>query len=275
MTFQEIVNYKIVDTESFTLTLYHVFIIILTIFIVRLVLALIKRFFNRTFIKSKIDSGKTHSIYQILKYIIWVFAVGLILDTVGIDMTILVAGSAALFVGIGLGLQQIFKDIVGGIILLFEESLTINDIIEVDGVIGKVKQTRLRTTKILTRDNIIMIIPNSRFMENKVTNWSHMDEISRFSVKVGVAYGSDVKIVEQILLKVASQHDEISKKHDPFVRFTNFGDSSLDFELFFWSANSFYIENIKSDLRFEINREFLENNVSIPFPQRDVHLIQS
>lgn len=273
MTFKEIINYSLIDTENVTITVSNLFFIIIAIVSIRIILGLIKRFLSRPAITNKIDISKSFSIYQFFKYIIWILAIGLILDSVGIKMTILVAGSAALFVGIGFGLQNIFKDILSGIILLLEENLAVNDVIELEGgIIGRVKQISLRTTLIEKRDNIIMIIPNSEFIEKRVINWSHLDDISRFSVKVGVAYGSDVELVKRILLEVAKNHESITHENEPFVRFTDFGESSLDFELFFWTKESFIVENIKSDLRFEINKAFIENNITIPFPQRDLHM---
>jgi small-conductance mechanosensitive channel len=273
MTFREIVQYRLIDSENVTLTISHLFFIILAIILIRLILVLIKKFLNRPLVAKKIDPSKSFTIYQFFKYFIWILAIGLILDSVGIKMTLLVAGSAALFVGIGFGLQNIFKDILSGIILLIEEHLGVNDVIQLDGgIVGRVKQITLRTTLIETRENIIMIIPNSEFIEKRVINWSHLDELSRFSVTVGVAYGSDVELVQDVLLDVAMNNKNITSKNKPFVRFTNFGDSSLDFELFFWTSHSFIVENIKSDLRFEINKAFIEKEISIPFPQRDVHL---
>jgi len=273
MTFKEIIHYNLINTENVTVTVSNLVFIVIAIISIRVFLGLIRRFLNRPPISNKIDPSKSFTIYQFFKYIIWILAIGLILDSVGIKMTLLVAGSAALFVGIGFGLQNIFKDILSGIILILEENLGVNDVIELEGgIIGRVKQISLRTTLIEKRDNIIMIIPNSEFIEKRVINWSHLDEISRFSVNVGVAYGSDVELVKRILLEVAKKHKSITLENEPFVRFTDFGESSLDFELFFWTNESFIVENIKSDLRFEINRAFIENNITIPFPQRDVHV---
>lgn len=273
MTFHELINYKLIDSENITLTVSHLFFIIITLLVIRFILILIRKFLNRPIIAKKIDPSKSFTIYQFFKYFIWIFAIGLILDSVGIKMTLLVAGSAALFVGIGFGLQNIFKDILSGIILLIEENLGVNDVIELEGgIVGRVKQISLRTTLIETRENIIMIIPNSEFIEKRVINWSHLDELSRFSVKVGVAYGSNIELVQKILLDIAHLNKDISSKNKPFVRFTDFADSSLNFELFFWTRKSFIVENIKSDLRFAINKAFIENGVTIPFPQRDVHM---
>ncbi|MPQ46496.1 mechanosensitive ion channel [Marinifilum sp. N1E240] len=269
----QFINYPLITSKSININLYHLLIIIALLFTTIFILRLIKRIFKRLVDEDKIDQGSGTSIYLIIKYITWVCIIAFSLDTIGVKLTLLIASSAALLVGVGLGIQQIFHDIASGIILLFERNLKVNDIIELENeIVGKVAEIGLRTSKILTRDNIIMIIPNSKLISDNVINWSHNETITRFNVQVGVAYGSNVEMVEKVLLKVAEEHPDIAKKRKPFVRFINFGDSSLDFKLFFWSKKSFMVEFIKSDLRFAINKEFEKNNITIPFPQRDVHI---
>ena len=132
----------------------------------------------------------------------------------------------------------------------------------------------LRTSHVVTRDNIILIVPNSHLTQNNIINWSMMDQKSRFNVSVGVAYGSDVRLVETVLLQCADAVSDIEQTPKPFVRFDEFGDSSLNFKIYFWSSNNFEVENIRSQLRFEIDKGFRENNITIPFPQRDLHIIK-
>jgi small-conductance mechanosensitive channel len=195
------------------------------------------------------------------------------MDTMGLKISIFLASAAALLVGVGLGLQQLFNDIASGIVLLFEGSIKIDDVIELDNnIIGRVILLGIRTSKIKTRDDVVIIVPNSKLVNDNIINWSHMDKKTRFNVKVGVAYGSDVKLVKKLLLKCATTNRNIYEKPMPFVRFLDFGESSLDFQLFFWVKNSFIVENLKSDLRFSINQSFEGNNIQIPFPQRDVHI---
>ena len=179
----------------------------------------------------------------------------------------------ALLVGLGLGLQQIFQDIMSGIAILFEGSLKVGDIVEIqDNIIGRVIEIGLRTSKIETRDNIIMVVPNSKFVTDIVINWSHMEKKTRFHIDVGVAYGSDVEKVSQVLLQCAEDINKISKTPPPFVRFSDFGNSSLDFQLYFWTTETFQVEYIKSEIRYKIDSAFRANGVHIPFPQRDVHI---
>jgi small-conductance mechanosensitive channel len=274
MKFKEILEYSLVNTENFNITVYNLMATIVILVITRILIGIIHKIFRRKiFTNNNIDVGKSHSIYQLTKYILWVIAIVLSLETVGIKITFLLAGSAALLVGLGLGLQQVFKDIVSGLFLLFEGNLKINDVVELDdGEIGKVKEITFRTTKIETRDNIILVVPNSKFIDGNVINWSHIQKRTRFYVQVGVAYGSDVRLVEKVLLDCVAKQKDISKSPKPFVRFNDFGNSSLDFQIYFWTDRSFEVENIKSDLRFEIDKQFRENKIQIPFPQRDIHI---
>ncbi len=272
MTIKEILEYTLINTENFSITVYSLLIALLIIVITRLVIFAIKRLFDRTIRSRPIDKSKGHTVYQLIKYLLWIIAVFLILDTLGVRLTFLLAGSTALLVGLGLGLQQVFKDIVAGIFLLFEGNLKVGDVVQLEEVVGIVKDIGFRTTKIESRDNIILIIPNSKFIAENVINWSHIEQRTRFYVEVGVAYGSDVALVKKILEECAAEQKEVSKNPNPFVRFNDFGDSALIFQLFFWTNSAFRVENIKSDLRFMIDDKFRRNGVKIPYPQRDVHL---
>lgn len=275
MKFKEILEYSIINTENFNITVYNVVATFFILLLTRVIIGIIHKVFKRRiYTNANIEVGQSHSIYQLIKYILWTIAIVLSLETIGIKITFLLAGSAALMVGLGLGLQQVFKDIVSGLFLLFEGNLKLNDVVELDdGEIGKVKEINFRTTKIETRDNIILVVPNSKFIDGNVINWSHIQKRTRFFVKVGVAYGSDIELVKKVLLACALKHKEVSKTPKPFVRFNDFGDSSLDFQIYFWTDKSFEVENIKSDIRFDIDKQFRENNIQIPFPQRDIHII--
>lgn len=222
------------------------------------------------FKRQNIDYGSQFAINQLLKYFIYIVAGLLALESVGIQPTVLLAGSAALLVGIGLGLQQTFNDLISGIILLFDRTVEVGDFVQLGSLVGVVKKIGIRTSVLETRDDISVIVPNSKLVGEQVVNWNHSDDKARFSVAVGVAYGTDTTLVKNLLLSVAKENPDILPTPEPFVRFTNFGDSSLDFELHFWSTRFMIIENVKSDLRFSIDDVFRKNNISIPFPQRDV-----
>lgn len=224
----------------------------------------------RYYKRSQVNTGSQYAINQLLKYVIYTMALLGAISSLGIEMTVLWGGAAALLVGIGLGLQQTFNDFFSGIVLLFERSVEIGHVLDISGMVGTVKEIGLRTSLIETRDRITVVVPNSKLVTDNVVNWSHLDEKVRFQISVGVAYGSDTKLVKNILLKVVTEHPEIVEHPNPFVRFTNFGNSSLDFELHFFSRSFLRIEDVKSDLRFEIDNAFRENKVEIPFPQRVV-----
>lgn len=224
----------------------------------------------RYYQRSKINQGSRYAINQLLKYVIYTMAVLWAISSLGVEMTVLWGGAAALLVGLGLGLQQTFNDFFSGILLLFERSVEVGHVLDIGGLVGTVKEIGLRTSLIETRDNITVVVPNSKLVTDNVINWSHFEEKVRFKISVGVAYGSDTKLVKKLLLDIAANHPSVNEIPSPFVRFVEFGSSSLDFELHFFSRNFITIEDIKSDIRFEIDKAFRDNEVEIPFPQRVV-----
>ena len=222
--------------------------------------------------QNSIDIGAQFAINQLLKYVIYFIAVFIALDELGINMTLIWGGAAALLVGLGLGLQQTFNDFFSGIVLLFERSVSVGDTLDFNGDISVVKKIGLRSSILETRGNMTVIMPNSQLVNQRVLNWNHFNERVRFDLSVGVAYGSDTEQVKNILLKVVSENPQILKYPKPLVRFENFGDSSLDFKVFFFSKKLIEINDIKSDLRFSIDKLFREHKISIPFPQREINI---
>lgn len=271
---KNILNFPIFEYKDYHFDLAHLIIIIVIFVTTKLIIYFFRSLLKGLVNNDRVDARNGQSFLLLFKYFVWVIAFVLILEVIGVKITILLAGSAALLVGIGLGLQQIFSDIISGIFLLVEGSVKIDDIMEVDKIVGKVTEIKLRTSEILTREGIVIIVPNHKFITENVVNWSHNVPLTRFDISVGVAYGTDPELVKGILLQCAEEHKDVntSKKNPPFVRLVNFGDSSLDFRLLFWSKNGFMIENTKSELRFLIVQKFKENGVQIPFPQRDLHV---
>ena len=174
--------------------------------------------------------------------------------------------------GVGLGLQQTFNDIISGIILLSERSIRVSDVLEIDGDIVKIQEIGLRTSKGLNTDDISIIIPNSLITTNKVINWSHQTHLNRFRIDIGVSYDSDVEFVIKVLEESAKEHPEVDHKKIIEARLVSFGDSSLNFQVLFYSSTIFGSDRMKSDIRRVMRRKFIENNISIPFPQMDVHM---
>lgn len=219
------------------------------------------------------DRNKFTSIFAFLKYLIYILVVIAVLSASGVNVTVFLTASAALFVGLGFALQTLFQDVLSGIFIILDQTLHIGDIIEFDdGKVGRVFDIKLRTTRALTRDDKVIVIPNHKFLTEKVYNWTQNHKTTRESIKIGVAYGSDTKLVSDLLLSCLENQNGVLENPKPFVLFEDFGDYALAFSLYFFTSNSFADPRIKSDIRYRIDTLFREHNISIPFPQRDVYV---
>jgi small-conductance mechanosensitive channel len=221
------------------------------------------------------DQLKFVSVFKFIKYITYIVVVFSVLSVVGINITPFLAASAALLVGLGLALQELFQDIIGGILIMVDKSLLVGDIIEVDGKVGRIIDVKLRTTRAITRDDKIIIIPNHKFITDTIFNYTQNHKTTREFITVGVAYGSDTEKVKELLLTSVEEQKGALKSPNPFVLFEDFGDSALIFSVNFYLNDSFSDPKIKSEIRFRIDALFRKNNISIPFPQRDVHIYQN
>jgi small-conductance mechanosensitive channel len=219
------------------------------------------------------DRLKFISFFKFIQYITYIIVGFAVLSASGINVTPFLAASAALLVGLGLALQELFQDVIGGIFIFIDKSLLVGDIVEVDGKVARVIEVTLRTTRAITRDDKIVVIPNHKFISEIIINYTQNHKTTREAVKIGVAYGSDVKKVEALLLQSVSEQRGVLKTPKPFVIFDDFGESALQFSVLFFITDSFSDPKIKSEIRFRIDQLFRENNVSIPFPQRDIHII--
>ncbi|AFZ42693.1 MscS Mechanosensitive ion channel [Halothece sp. PCC 7418] len=190
----------------------------------------------------------------------------------GLDISSLTVFAGVLGVGIGLGIQGIAKEFVSGLVLIFERPIQAGDFVEVGDLVGTVEHISVRSTEITTLDRVSVILPNSRFLESEVVNWSHRSPVSRLRIRAGVAYGSNVELVRQTLLDAAHDHTDVLSIPPPNVFFLGFGDSSLDFDLLAWISEPRKQFQIKSDLYFLIYKLFTERGIEIPFPQRDLHV---
>lgn len=265
------INYTLFTFKFTPITLSSILVAVLIILIAQLLAWVLTQLLMHNYYRKKeVNVGSRFAINQLLKYIIYVVALFIAIESLGVQTTVVWGGLAALLVGVGLGLQQTFNDLLSGILLLFERTVEVGHVVQIGEMVGTVQSIGLRTSIVETRDNVSVIVPNSKLVTDTVINWSHQDDKVRFILEVGVAYGSDTELVKKILVQVAKDNIYILGKPFPSVRFINFGESSLDFHLLVWSRNFIVIEDIKSDLRFEIDRLFRENNVAIPFPQRDV-----
>jgi len=259
--------------NSINITIGLLLVIIITFFITHFVLNTIRRFYTNKMEGD--DKLKFISIFKFIKYLVYLVVILITLSAGGIDITLLITASAALFVGLGLALQELFQDIIGGIFIITDKSLQVGDIVETEGKVGKVVEIKLRTTRAITRGDRVIIIPNHKFMSDIVYNYTQNHNRTREEIKVGVAYGSDVQLVTTVLLSCLADDKEILNIPEPFVLFDDFGDSGLLFSLHFYINDSFKALKIKSRIRYIIDSKFQENNIKIPFPQRDVHLFQN
>jgi small-conductance mechanosensitive channel len=285
MTLEDFLNYRLIDIEGYRLTVYRLLIILVIYLATRFLAWFVRKMMERRllYMRRNMDNGRLQSIVQLTTYFIYITGITIALESIGLDISIFWAGSAALLVGVGLGLQQTFNDLICGLILLFEGNVKVGDIIQLDeGLIGKVTSIGLRTSTVETRDSIVIVVPNSKLIVENVINWTNNHRAARFVVSVGVAYESDVELVRQKLIEAAIAQPDVIKPDNqspdtkhlemPFVRFKNFGESTLDFEVLFWTVNAWDIEQLKSDIRFQIALLFREANISIAFPQRDIHI---
>jgi small-conductance mechanosensitive channel len=221
--------------------------------------------------RTKLDPGVQYTTTMLIGYVLIgagvYFGISQIFDLTNLGYIV-----AALSVGIGFGLQEIISNFVSGLILLFERPLKVGDLVTVGDQMGVVKNINIRATTVLTNDNVYLLVPNRDFIGQTVTNWAHKDPKMRLHVGVGVSYGSDTALVKKVLLEVGGAHDAVLKYPAPDVFFVGFGDSSLNFELLVWIADPPRQRRISSELCFAIFDAFNENDIEIPFPQRDLHL---
>lgn len=273
---RQFLDFDLFSIKGYEITVFDVLLIVILITVARLLIWGISTILRRGFFRRKqVDKGRQEAVIQLIKYFIYVVVFVLSLQVTGMELSFLLAGSAALLVGVGLGLQQTFNDLVSGLILLFEGSINIGDIVELDnGLVGRVTQVGLRTSNVETRDSIGIIVPNSKFINNNIINWSHNRSLTRFIITVGVAYRCDPRHVESVLLDSVKEHAEIAKNPTPLVRINDFGNSSVVYQLLFWTYSAWRIEHIKSEIRFVIFEKFRKEGIEIPFNQYDLNLKQ-
>ena len=233
-----------------------------------------KRFlFNRFLVNSGLNRSLQYALSQIVSNVVLVIGIVVVLTNTGINLGALAVFAGAIGVGIGVGLQGIASNFISGLVILAERPISIGDRVEVGDNAGQVKRIGARATVIVTNDNISIIVPNSKFIEDPVTNWTYGDPRVRFRIPVGVAYGSDVDKVREALIAAGREHPNTLTDPAPNVFFSEFGESSLNFELVVWSAEmSGRPRRYKSDLNFAIERKLREAGIEIPFPQRDLHI---
>lgn len=268
---KQIWDFNIINGETVKISIGTVISLVVVIIIINIILKIIRKIVNKRLDES--DRYKFVSVYSFTKYLFYLLAIVTVLNSSGIDLTVFLTASAALFVGIGFALQYLFQDIISGVLIITDQSLHVGDVIELQGKVGKVTEINLRTTRALTRDDKVIVIPNHKFLVETIYNHTQNRRSTIEKVSVGVAYGTDTALVEKILIDIVSNQSGVLKSTKPFVLFDDFGDSALHFSVIYTTTDSFGDNKLKSDLRFKIDQAFREHHISIPFPQRTVHLV--
>ena len=222
--------------------------------------------------RTKSNPGVIDASLTSITYILVIFGIIVVLGQLGLNATTVAAITGGLSVGIGFSLQEIVGNFISGVLLFFEGALKPGDVVEVDGEITVVKRLSIRSTTVQTFNRVEKIVPNQKFLTNSVVTYTGSDRITRYLIPVGVSYKSDPEIVTKILLKIAHDHPDVLKKPKPMVFFISFGDFSINFELSVWLDNPIIQKPVTSELNQAIWQAFAQNNIEIPFPQRDLHI---
>ncbi|MEK9604097.1 MAG: mechanosensitive ion channel domain-containing protein [Flavobacteriaceae bacterium] len=263
-------NFQINIGSDIMVTPKSILIIIAVFVLTYMLLKLFKRLIFRTL--NNDTKLKFRSIFTFLNYFVYLIVILITLDNVGVNVNAIFAASAALLVGIGLALQTLIQDVFSGISILADQTVHVGDVIQVDGQVGRVENIMLRTTRAVTRDNKVLIIPNHKFLTSILYNWTENGTLTKEIIQFGVAFNTDVKLLKQSVIEIANNHPKVLKNPEPFLLFEEYGESALIFQLFFSMNKSFEANIVKSDLRYHIFEKLKDLNIEIPFPQRVVTL---
>ena len=272
-----ILSFEIFQIDSKPITAKSMlFLGLFLIFGFWLVKVLVRTIENRVMRIPNINSESMHLFIRTIHIGLGVLFLMISLNFFGIPISSLAFLSSAFIFGLGFGMQTLFSNFISGFIMIFEKTVTKGDFVEIDGQLGKIQHVNNRYTEILTPDLNRVLVPNSKFLENTFINWRNQNQTIRLKIEVGVAYGTDVELVRDLLLQVAEEDEYLFKAGDfkPVVIFRNFGDSALIFELYAFSRIQSRFEKIirESYLRYAIDKIFKQHNITIAFPQMDLHL---
>lgn len=271
----ELLNFELWSVEGHVVTLKKVIssilIIILGIMLAKSICWIIGR---RLSAISRIDENTASIIQKIIYYFLFVFVFLFGLRVLNIPLTAFTFLGGALAIGVGFGTQTIMSNFISGFILMAERPIRVGDFIQLENSFVTVEEVGVRCTRVRTADNVNILVPNSKFLDQNIINWTLSDKQVRVKITVGVVYGSPVREAERLLLDAAVKHADIKKAPVPYVRFSDFGDNALIFDLYFWIDMIDVTERkrISSDIRFNIDALFRKAEIIIAFPQRDVHL---
>ncbi|MFY7811381.1 MAG: mechanosensitive ion channel family protein [Flavobacterium sp.] len=267
---REILDYSLIHYKKIDFKVLHLLIVVVSLIVSNLTIKTIQKIVTKKLPTT--ESQKFIGVFQFFKYFVYVIVVFISLHASGVDMTLFFTASAAILVGIGFAMQQLFQDVLSGILMILDQSLHVGDIIEIDGRVCKVEKISLRSTKAVTRNNRVLIIPNHKFINDILFNWTQNSSTNRENVTVSIAYGTDVNKVKSILENIPYQIEGVVKEENVLVLFEDFGASGLQFSLYFHVFNGMQSPLVQSNIRFKINEEFVKAGIVIPFPQQDIYL---
>lgn len=266
---KELLEYQLFEIGEYSLKVSAIVFFLLLLLLVTLGLKLIRKIIYSSRAN---DLPRKYALYSLIKYCVIALAFIFSLQILGLNITVLMGASAALLVGIGLGLKDLFSDFISGIVLLVESSIKVNDIIEVNGFVCRVQKINLRTTTVFTREQKYIILPNTELTRNQLINWTYTTSPSRFKISLRVDFNTDIPQVTHLLIQAAKEHTMVLHEPAPSVRFQEFGDVAFEFTLLYWSNEVFRSENIKSEIRVRILEKFREHHIQLPYPQTIVQV---
>ena len=270
---KDFLGLSLIQSKHINITIGALIAVVFAFWFTSFLLRMIRKFVTRKLPLE--DTNKFISIFQFIKYLVYLFVIMFALRISVVDISVLLTASAAIFIGLGFALQQLFQDLIAGILIIVEQSLKVGDIIELNGKVGKVDKISLRSTRAYTRNQRVMIIPNHMFMNDLLFNWTQNNTIVRDNITIQVAYGADTRLAEKLLYESVKNIPEILIDPKPNTLLDNFGESWLDFVVNFYVNDAFGVQTIKSDLRFEVDKNFRANNIIVPFPQRELYVNQN
>jgi small-conductance mechanosensitive channel len=269
---RRVLDYPIFPSSGITVA--SLLALILLIGLVILVEKAVRRYFVTHLLRrTHLEPAMQFALARVIGYALLGLGFYISLQMVGVNLNSLAFIAGAVGVGLGFGLQNIISNFISGLIILAERPIAIGDRVEIGGVAGQVREISLRSTTVITNDNIAIIVPNADFITQRVTNWSYEDPRVRFRIPFGVAYGTDLPKLRQLTLEVADENPQALKDPKPELFFVGFGDSSLNFELGVWSGEATTSpRRFRSDLFFAMEKKLRENDIEIPYPQQDLHV---
>lgn len=271
---REVMQWPIIQTNDMQITLWSIVYLLVLVGVLFWASRRLQRWLtDGPLLRTKLDVGMRHAAGTLVRYLVLLVGLLMILQTSGIDLTTFNVLAGAIGIGVGFGLQNVVSNFFAGLIIMFERPIKIGDRIVVGATEGNVVEIGARSTTVLDNDNIAVIVPNSKFITEEVINWQYNNNQVRFRIPVSVAYGSDARQVERLLLEIAGADPDVLDTPPPAVRLLEFGDNGLLFELRAWSSNLIDRKGrLLSQLNFAIYDRFNQEGIEFPFPQRDLHL---